>query len=329
MSQLPTFRRAGFEEMGNQGTSQPAVMPLVLAGIVSAGAVLLTLGAGWGMLHVQRGLTPGDASAATTAVSRKPAGPQLNGADYAAGRDLYQASCIACHGPTGTGVANLGKDLVHGMFPLSLSDTGLAKLIIAGRAVTDPMNTTKIPMPPKGGREDFTDEQIRQIVVYVRGLQDPRRIPADVPAPAVAVGGAGATQGGGGGGLDPATIKEPTISGYEADWVLEGRTLYLGSCVSCHGADARGLKGLGKDLVASALIGKSDDDQMVAFLKKGRPSSDPENTTKVDMPPKGGNPALDDDKLSSIVVYIREVQARAKPGAEPATRTANSESATK
>jgi disulfide bond formation protein DsbB len=43
-------------------------------------------------------------------------------------------------------------------------------------------------------------------------------------------------------------------------------------------------------------------------LKKGRPASDPANTTKVDMPPKGGNPALTDQDLADIVTYVRSLQ---------------------
>lgn len=289
----------------NQPNTTPA--GLALAGVVSIGAVLLTLAAGWGMSQAQQRFTPSDESTVLP-TSEKPAGALLNGADYLAGRELYNAACSACHGANGQGVANMGKDLVRGKFPLALSDTGLAKQIIAGRPVTDPMNTTKIPMPPKGGRADLTDAQIGQIVVYIRGLQDPRRIPADLPEQAPTMLLASNRPG-----SAPATndIVDPTASGYEASWVLEGRALYQSSCVSCHGADARGLPNLGKDLAQSGFVAKLDDEQMIAFLKKGRPVSDPENTTKVDMPPKGGNPALDDEKLESITVYLREVQALA------------------
>ncbi len=32
------------------------------------------------------------------------------------------------------------------------------------------------------------------------------------------------------------------------------------------------------------------------------------NTTKVDMPPKGGNPALKDDDLVNIAAFLRSLQ---------------------
>ena len=44
------------------------------------------------------------------------------------------------------------------------------------------------------------------------------------------------------------------------------------------------------------------------FIKVGRDPSDPLNTTDVAMPPKGGNPALDNDDLYDIVSYIRTLQ---------------------
>jgi disulfide bond formation protein DsbB len=47
---------------------------------------------------------------------------------------------------------------------------------------------------------------------------------------------------------------------------------------------------------------------MLTFIKTGRPSGDPLNTTGVDMPPKGGNPALSDEQILDIVAYIRTLQ---------------------
>lgn len=47
-------------------------------------------------------------------------------------------------------------------------------------------------------------------------------------------------------------------------------------------------------MTTSEFIKSQSDAQLVEFIKKGRPASDPANTTKVDMPPKGGNPALTD-----------------------------------
>ncbi|MER3514081.1 MAG: hypothetical protein C4310_06580 [Chloroflexota bacterium] len=79
-------------------------------------------------------------------------------------------------------------------------------------------------------------------------------------------------------------------------------------CAACHGTDAKGLPGLGKDLTASQFVKSQTDEQLVEFIKKGRDTSDPANTTGVAMPPKGGDPSLTDDQLRAIVAYIRTLQ---------------------
>lgn len=106
-----------------------------------------------------------------------------------------------------------------------------------------------------------------------------------------------------GGGTEAAPSATATPSG-NAEM---GKTLFIETCSSCHGQDALGINGLGKDLTTSTFVHGLNDTQLLAFLKTGRPVSDPANTTGVDMPPKGGNPALDDAKLLDIISYIRSI----------------------
>lgn len=80
------------------------------------------------------------------------------------------------------------------------------------------------------------------------------------------------------------------------------------TCAGCHGPDARGIQGLGKDLHNNAFLAGMNDDEAVAFLKTGRPATHELNTTGVDMPPKGGNPAYTDQDLYDIVAYIRTLE---------------------
>ncbi|MEZ6185055.1 MAG: cytochrome c [Planctomycetota bacterium] len=87
--------------------------------------------------------------------------------------------------------------------------------------------------------------------------------------------------------------------------VEQGQALYQSSCVACHGADAKGRPGLGKDMTDSAFLRETSDDDLVDFLRDGRPVSHPDNTTGVPMPPRGGNPSLSDADLRSIVLYLR------------------------
>jgi disulfide bond formation protein DsbB len=86
-----------------------------------------------------------------------------------------------------------------------------------------------------------------------------------------------------------------------------GSEVYGDTCAACHGPDAEGVDGLGKALAPSEFVATSSADELVAFVKVGRPSSDPENTTGVDMPPKGGNPALTDEDIANVVAYTQSL----------------------
>ncbi len=104
---------------------------------------------------------------------------------------------------------------------------------------------------------------------------------------------------GGGGAAAPAAAKGDPAA---------GKTKFDGTCSACHGMDAKGLPGLGKDLTTSTFaIGLSDDD-LVKFLTVGRDTGDPLNTTGVQMPPRGGNPALTENDLYDIVAYVRTLE---------------------
>lgn len=230
-------------------------------------------------------------------------GPTLDGTAFASGKQLFAATCAACHGPSGLGVRGLGKSIATSRWVRDQSDSALLAFLQKGRDVNDPLNTTKVPMPPKGGNPGFTDEHLAQLVCYVRGMQDPRRVPAVLPTVQVAVAMPVPT----GAALDLPGIDDAE---YEADDIRDGLRHFAASCVSCHGPDARGIVKLGKDLVVSDFVRRQDDEQLLAFLKAGRSAGDPLNTTKVDMPPKGGNPALDDEKLGSIIAYLRYLQGR-------------------
>ena len=68
-----------------------------------------------------------------------------------------------------------------------------------------------------------------------------------------------------------------------------------------------GVQGLGKSWVTSEFVKTQTDAQILDFVKKGRPATDPANTTGVDMPSKGGNPALTDQNLQDIIAYMRSI----------------------
>jgi disulfide bond formation protein DsbB len=87
-----------------------------------------------------------------------------------------------------------------------------------------------------------------------------------------------------------------------------GKTKFESTCSTCHGPDAKGIPGLGKDLTTSEFGKTLPDAEFILFITKGRPASDPANTTGVDMPPRGGNPAFTDQDLADIVAYVRTLE---------------------
>lgn len=87
----------------------------------------------------------------------------------------------------------------------------------------------------------------------------------------------------------------------------KGQETFMSTCAACHGPDAKGVKGLGKDMTISKFIASKSDDELLAFVKTGRPINDPLNTTGVLMPPKGGNPAMTDEEILNVIAFIRTV----------------------
>ena len=110
-----------------------------------------------------------------------------------------------------------------------------------------------------------------------------------------------------GGGSSDAP-SETTAGGGGSGNVAAGDTVFQGTCATCHGPDAMGIEGLGKGLHDNEWVQAHDDDGLVDFLLVGRPAADPLNTTGVDMPPKGGNPSLNNDDLLDVVAFLRTLQ---------------------
>ncbi len=115
----------------------------------------------------------GDSKPAPKAQQKPAPAPKktLAKGDPVAGKDFYLQSCSACHGPDAKGIKGIGKDLITSEFAINLSDQEFLDYVNNGRAVDDPLNTTGIPMPPKGGNPALTDAQIMDIIAYIRTLE--------------------------------------------------------------------------------------------------------------------------------------------------------------
>lgn len=97
--------------------------------------------------------------------------PVASAGDAVLGEDLFLV-CAGCHGPDGKGLPNNGKDLTTSDYAKGLTDEEFVEFLKTGRPVTDPKNTTGVDMPPKGGNPVFTDEDLLNIVAYVRTLEE-------------------------------------------------------------------------------------------------------------------------------------------------------------
>lgn len=120
-----------------------------------------------------------------------------------------------------------------------------------------------------------------------------------------------------GGGEEPPPTPAP-VAAAPAQQVVsapagdaeQGKAIFATTCAACHGPAGEGVQGLGKDMTHSEFIAGLSDEELLAFVKQGRPIGDPLNTTGIDMPPKGGNPALNDEQLADIIAFIRSIHVQ-------------------
>lgn len=91
---------------------------------------------------------------------------------------------------------------------------------------------------------------------------------------------------------------------------LAGRELFMSNCSVCHGMDGAGVMNLGKTLQGNAFIKQRSPEELVEFLKVGRPASHPLNETGVTMPARAGNPNLTDENLFAIARFLKVMPDR-------------------
>jgi len=113
--------------------------------------------------------------------------------------------------------------------------------------------------------------------------------------------------GGGQSGQPTVSAEAQKYASLKGD-ATAGKAKFDSTCAACHGPDAKGLPGLGKDLTTSTFAIGLPDAELMLFVTKGRDPSDPLNSTGIQMPPRGGNPALTDQDLADIVAYVRTLE---------------------
>lgn len=92
--------------------------------------------------------------------------------DAAQGRIYYEETCAGCHGEAGEGVPGLGLPLIDSPLVVYAPDLELMIFLRVGRPADHPDNTLGVSMPPSGGRTDWGNQEMLDIVAYLRQLRD-------------------------------------------------------------------------------------------------------------------------------------------------------------
>lgn len=80
------------------------------------------------------------------------------------GQNVYQDTCVFCHGGSGKGEIPGVPDLTKKSGPLKKSDAELLDSIANGFRSPG----SAMPMPAKGGNPELTDEEIEHVLRYLR-----------------------------------------------------------------------------------------------------------------------------------------------------------------
>lgn len=108
--------------------------------------------------------------------------------------------------------------------------------------------------------------------------------------------------------LEEAASNDSDVPVYSRNQTNQGSTDYSIYCIQCHGVGARGMAGLGPNLVSSEFVGSRSDAELLAFVQAGRPADHPDNLSGVTMPARGGFPNLGDEQILNIIAYIRSLR---------------------
>ena len=100
-------------------------------------------------------------------------------ANLANAAKIWNSTCRSCHGVAGEGVTGQGRDIRSSEFIQTRDDRELLAYVKVGRTIDDPLNTTGMAMPSKGGNPLLTDQDIIDVIAYVRSFQVPIALETD------------------------------------------------------------------------------------------------------------------------------------------------------
>lgn len=242
----------------------------------------------------------------------------LNPAAVKAGENVFQTVCFACHGFNAMGIPGLGKPLIGSEFVNSETDAELLTFLNEGRDVNDPLNTTGVLMPAKGGNPALTDTDLLNVIAYIRSLNggavgdassasttsaaEPTAVattvaagPTSVPAEFSPIDTSG---------LAAPTSAPPVNSG--SSFANPGQADFVQMCAGCHGLNGEGQYLLTKPLTESELVKTMNSMAILTLLNEAHGPANPD--VAFQHPYRGGYPELRDDQLLSIITYLFTVQ---------------------
>jgi cytochrome c oxidase subunit 3 len=109
--------------------------------------------------------------------------------DAERGGVVWSSTCRSCHGEGGEGIPGQGKDIRGSEFIAERNDLELLEFVRVGRMPFEPLNTTGVQMPPKGGNPLLKDQDLLDAIAFLRTFAAPVGGPspgAVVAAPAAA-----------------------------------------------------------------------------------------------------------------------------------------------
>lgn len=254
-------------------------------------------------------MTPTSIPPRETPTPQQVASAALDPQMVSRGETIYQGLCVACHGFNARGISGLGKTLIGSEFIDTSTDEELHAFMIVGRTIQDPLNTTGVMMPPKGGNPSLTDDDLYAVVAYIRSLNSTQVAAAPTTAPTLAPTASGPT-------LTPTEFVAPSLGSVASADITEtapdlflssGEAAYLQSCSSCHGVEGEGVQYLGPALAESQLLLDRNGIGLVEFLSAAQPPIDPR--VAYPHPYRGGYPILNDEQIRNIIAYLYELIA--------------------
>jgi mono/diheme cytochrome c family protein len=114
-------------------------------------------------------ISGGGASASAAADEASNAGDEAPDPEY--GKQTFAFTCATCHGTRGQGMPHQGAPLRDSKFIASADDNALLRFLQTGRPANDPANRSGVPMPPRGGNLSLSDARLRDVIAYLRTLQ--------------------------------------------------------------------------------------------------------------------------------------------------------------